>query len=81
MDFPENVSHNFKDIISRILSIDPSKRYGIEDIEEHPWFTMTNKPVPTLGIKVGIHVIKADPIVLGELKKIGFDVFHAKSSI
>ena len=42
---------------------------------------MTNKPVPTLGIKVGIHVIKADQIVLGELKKMGFDVFHAKSSI
>jgi hypothetical protein len=37
--------------------------------------------LPTLGIKVGSQLIKADPAVMHELKKMGFDTLHAKNCI
>ena len=34
-----------------------------------------------MGLKVGKDFIKADQTVLGEMKKMGFDILHAKNSI
>jgi len=78
---PANVSEEFKDLITRVLEVSPAKRYSIEDIELHSWFKKVDKPVPTLGIKVGSDIIKADPTVIHELKNMGFDITHARNSI
>lgn len=47
--FPEGVpiSDQAKDLISRILVLDPSKRPSIEEIFNHPFFHMGNK-IPQL---------------------------------
>ena len=37
--------------------------------------------MPILGIKVGTNTIKADQLVLKELKDMGFDVIHTRNSI
>ena len=36
---PKFVSEEAKDLISCILNTDPQKRYTIEQIREHPWFS------------------------------------------
>lgn len=64
-----------------MLEVDPKRRYTIVEIQEHPWYKAADKEIPSLGIKVGSQVIKADPLVLNELNKLGFDTKHAKSSI
>ncbi len=42
---------------------------------------MAKNPSSNNGLKVGVNQIVADPIVLSELKKMGFDANHAKISI
>ena len=39
---PDNVSSEFKDLISKILEIDPDKRINIDDIKKHSWVRMFN---------------------------------------
>ena len=35
----QNLSHDFKDLISKMLSYDPSKRPTTEELVNHPWMT------------------------------------------
>ena len=37
---PDNVSSEFKDLISKILEINPDKRINIDDIKKHSWVRM-----------------------------------------
>lgn len=37
--FPENIGEPVKDLITKILNTDPLKRYSIDQIRKHPWFT------------------------------------------
>jgi 5'-AMP-activated protein kinase catalytic alpha subunit len=37
---PKYVSNEGKDLIKNILNIDPTKRYGIEEIRRHPFFNL-----------------------------------------
>ena len=39
---PDNVSSEFKDLISKILEINPDKRINIDDIKKHSWVRMFN---------------------------------------
>ena len=34
------ISTEVKDLIRRILEVDPRRRYTVEDIRKHPWYTM-----------------------------------------
>jgi 5'-AMP-activated protein kinase, catalytic alpha subunit len=36
--FPNFISNDAKDLISKILNLDPTERYTIEQIRAHPWF-------------------------------------------
>ncbi|OIW09335.1 hypothetical protein TanjilG_01306 [Lupinus angustifolius] len=36
--FPEWISPQAKDLISKLLVVNPEKRYSIDDITKHPWF-------------------------------------------
>jgi len=58
---PPYVSQQAKDLISKILCIDPSKRYTISDIMNHPWFK-SDSPNIILepGIKLGSDSIPVD---------------------
>ncbi|CAM0142436.1 unnamed protein product [Umbelopsis sp. WA50703] len=39
---PDHVSQLARDLITKILVIDPKQRFTMEDIQAHPWFTMEN---------------------------------------
>ena len=63
--FPENspISDEAKDLISRILVLDPAKRPSIEEIFDHPFFHMGNKipkflPPSTLACPLSSAYIK-----------------------
>jgi aurora kinase len=37
LKFPDFLSNDVKDLISKILCYDPKKRITLEQIEKHPW--------------------------------------------
>lgn len=41
--FPETVSHDVKDLISKLLKYNPSERISMRDVMKHPWI-IRNKP-------------------------------------
>ena len=40
---PRYVSEQAKDLLRKVLNVDPSKRYGIKQIKKHPWFNLVNQ--------------------------------------
>ena len=71
----------FVDLVSRILEVEPLKRATLEEIEKHNWFQISDVILPDKGLKIGTHLIKADPKILKEIEKIGFDSTHAKVAL
>lgn len=39
LSFPEHISEDARDLIQRILVLDPTKRLSLEQIKMHPWIT------------------------------------------
>lgn len=54
-------------MIKSILVTDPARRYTIEDIRKHLWFSM-HKEVRGEGIIVGFNTVPIDREVLKELE-------------
>ncbi|VVT54715.1 uncharacterized protein SAPINGB_P004215 [Magnusiomyces paraingens] len=40
----DEISKGAKDLVSHLLTVDPSRRYTIEQFLAHPWITQSNKP-------------------------------------
>lgn len=53
---PSFISDKARDLIKRILNIDPTKRYNIQAIKNHPWFNINN-PSINEGLLLHIHTI------------------------
>lgn len=47
VEYPEYLSRGAIHFISRLLAIDPRKRYSVAQVSLHPW--LTGKPVPLAG--------------------------------
>ncbi|KAI8388541.1 kinase-like domain-containing protein [Radiomyces spectabilis] len=45
---PSTVSSQARDLIERILVVDPAKRLTMKDVQEHPWFT--SDPLPDVSL-------------------------------
>jgi len=41
---PDFISSEVKDLIRKILTVDPEKRYTIDQIRRHPWYMQCNMP-------------------------------------
>ena len=52
-----SVSPEAEDLIRKILTTDPNKRYKIEDIKKHHWITLYNDVKASEGIIVGYNRI------------------------
>jgi len=65
---PSFLSDNAKNLISMILNPDPTKRYTIKDIREHPWYKQV-EPIEKKGIIVGKDQINVNPKILEILEK------------
>ena len=70
---PKTLSEDSKDILAKILTVDPTKRLRIEDIRRHKWWNSAPTKTSTLGIIVGYHRIPVDNQILEETVKLGFD--------
>lgn len=40
----DQVSAEAKDLIKKLLTVDPKKRITLEEVKEHKWFSMPSKP-------------------------------------
>ena len=43
LEFPEYLSFEVKDFVSKILVKDPTKRLPLEEVLRHPWITKYNE--------------------------------------
>jgi len=68
------MSDDAKDLIQKVLTIDPEKRYKFEDIKAHKWFNLyiRNYAIPP-GIIIGYNRIPIDYNILRELENYGFN--------
>ncbi len=79
---PKHVSPGARDLITRILQIDPAKRFTVADIRKHPWFAGGEAAfVLEPGIRVGMDAIPVDESVLDRLKNYGLDKERARIAI
>jgi len=67
-----------KDLIRKILTVDPQYRYTIDEIRKHPWMTYnsTHKK-SSKGIVVGYNKIPIDHNILNSLSD--FDISAEKT--
>jgi serine/threonine protein kinase len=63
---PKWISPEVKDLIRCILEVDPRKRYTMDDIRRHPWYTM----VPESSIPREVPNSQEDEIVRNETLKV-----------
>jgi len=77
---PKFLSPQAKEMIKGILNIDPIKRFTIEDIRKHPWFSIS-QITARQGIIVGVHQIPTEPKVLKELEKYGFSPDYTQKCV
>ena len=49
---------------SHILTVDPTKRYRIDDIRKHKWWNMSTPTLVSQGLIVGYHRIPIDEKIL-----------------
>ncbi len=62
-NIPKYMSEQGEDLISRILITDPSARYNLEDIKNHPWFNINTSKL-TEGLLLNINVIPIDEKII-----------------
>ena len=79
---PNFISDSGKDLINKILCVDPDKRIRIKDIKNHPWFKLIN---PKINIKEGIIcnylVFPIDDDIIEKMKLFGFDEIEVKVNV
>lgn len=78
---PKSLSEDAKDIISHILTVDPTKRYRIEDIRKHSWWSVTPPQTTSQGLIVGYHRIPIDEQILNATVQLGFEHSFTKKCI
>ncbi|KAG1351972.1 hypothetical protein G6F62_002832 [Rhizopus arrhizus] len=74
---PDHVSNEARDLIQKILVINPSKRLTMKEVQSHPWFTvdpppnLTTLPDPPTATEIGRpvgHISEVDDRILETLK-------------
>ena len=65
INIPDFVSPKAKDLIKRMLTVDPNERIELKDLKSHSWFNL-NQIVVRIGIIIGIHSIPVDEVILNK---------------
>ena len=79
---PSFLSNSATDLVKRILNTDPDKRYTIEQIKSHPWFSLYSGYVNIpKGLVIGYHEIPIDEIILDYIENFKYDRTLVKQSI
>ena len=79
---PQYLSEEAKDIIKKILEIDPKKRLNFEEIKEHPWFNIINKKYMMYkGIDIEENIIPIDEDIVEQMEKYGINKIETRYHI
>lgn len=78
---PKTLSQDAKDILSKILAVQPTKRFRIQDIRKHKWWGIAPQLTTSQGIIVGYHRIPIDQHILTQTVKLGFDLNFTRKCI
>lgn len=68
-------------MLSHILTVDPTKRYRIEDIRKHKWWNLSPPQTNSQGLIVGYHRIPIDDQILKATVELGFDLSFTRKCI
>ena len=81
-ELPNYLSDNAKDMLKKILEIDPKKRINFEQIKAHPWFNIIDKnEFIHKGINIDEDIIPVDEEIVQNMEKIGFNKMEVRYSI
>ena len=65
---PKYLSENCKDILHKILNVDPKKRYTIKQIKKHPWFNLINPRINlSEGLLLNVYIVPIDEKIVEEM--------------
>ena len=75
-EIPKSFSKNVKDLINKILVVNPQKRISLKDIKKHPWvvnYLGKNKKFENIfkniGLNIGKYIIPIDEDIVDEINK------------
>lgn len=71
LEFPSHVSDYAKDIITKILAVNPSKRIGFDQIKQHPFFKISTGMIDKSNF--GLYLNKVDNTILTKMVELGFN--------
>ncbi len=77
---PNWVSDQAKELLRRILNTDPSARYNLQQIKNHPWFSLNSTKLNE-GLLRDITVIPIDEKILIKMMEYGFDKEEARLNL
>ena len=81
-EHPNYLSDNAKDILDKIIEVDPKKRLNFEEIKSHPWFNIIDKNyLIHKGINVNEDIIPVDEEIIQNMEKIGFNKMEVRFNI
>ena len=81
-ELPNYLSDNAKDILKKIIEIDPKKRMNFEEIKAHPWFNIIEKDYMIhKGVNINEDIIPIDEEIITNMEKIGFNKMEIRYSL
>ena len=73
-EVPYNLSPGAKDILSKMIEINPNKRITIEEIKNHSWFNLVDKnKYMHKGIMIDKDIIPIDEDIINSMEKFGYN--------
>ena len=79
---PSHLSEDAKDILSKLLEVDPKKRINFEGIKSHPWFSLIDKKyMMNKGIIVNEDIFPIDEDIIQKMEKMGFNKMEIRYNI
>ena len=80
IDYPKFISPFVKDLLKKMLEINPIKRFTLKDILEHKWFNLIEcRLIP--GIIVGYNKIPIDDDAVLKCEEFGFDKNNVRKAV
>lgn len=73
----KKVSSEFKDLISKLININPASRLRLSEIKQHAWFKLF-EGITGHGITVGYESIPIDDKIVNTMEEYGFSSNQTK---
>ena len=79
---PFYLSDSAKDLLRKVLNVNPERRLDIDGIKNHEWFNIINpKPNLSEGLLIEKVVIPVDEDILKEMKKFGYKINDVRINV